>query len=76
MTRTGKLGLREPRDRGDPFPAVLFERYKHSETVFVAALAEMRVRGVSARKARAIGRRLRGHKLLDLRFQCCQQRSR
>ncbi len=60
VTRTGKLELRVPRDRGGEFSTALFERYARSEKALVAALAEMYVQGVSTRKVKAITEELCG----------------
>ena len=50
-----------PRDRAGQFQTALFERYQRSEKVFVAALAEMYVQGVSTRKVKAIIEEPCGH---------------
>ena len=52
ITRVGKLELRIPQDRSGRFSTELFERYQRSERALVAALAEMYVQGVSARRSR------------------------
>jgi transposase-like protein len=54
VTRVGKLELRVPQDRAGRFPTELFERCQRSGRAMAATLAEMYVRGVSARKAKAV----------------------
>ncbi len=61
ITRVGTLELRVPQDRQGRFSAELFERYQRSDKALLAALAEMYVQGVSARKVKAITELLAGH---------------
>ena len=61
VTRVGVLELRVPQDRAGRFSTELFERYQRSEKALVAALAQMYVQGVSARKVKAITEELCGH---------------
>ena len=49
-TRIGRITLRVPRHRNQPFKTMIFENYSRSEAALVAAMAEMVVNGVSTRK--------------------------
>ena len=61
VARVGKLDLRVPQDRQDPFSTELLARYQRSEKAWVAALLEMYVQGVSTRQVKAITEELCGH---------------
>ena len=49
-TRIGRITLRVPRHRNQPFKTMVFENYCRSEAALVASMAEMVVNGVSTRK--------------------------
>ena len=49
-TRIGRITLRVPRHRNQPFKTMVFENYSRSEAALVASMAEMVVNGVSTRK--------------------------
>lgn len=49
-TRIGRITLRVPRHREQPFKTMIFENYSRSEAALVASMAEMVVNGVSTRK--------------------------
>ena len=49
-TRIGRITLRVPRHRSQPFKTMVFENYSRSEAALVASMAEMVVNGVSTRK--------------------------
>ena len=49
-TRIGRITLKVPRHRGQPFKTMIFENYSRSEAALVASMAEMVVNGVSTRK--------------------------
>jgi transposase-like protein len=61
ITRVGTMVLRVPQDRAGHFSTQVFEQYQRSEKALVAALAQMYVQGVSARKVAAITEELCGH---------------
>ena len=61
VTWVRTLELRVPQDRDGLFSTRLFERYPRSEKALVAALAEMYVQDVSARKVKVITEELCGH---------------
>jgi len=61
VTRVGTISLRVPQDRAGHFSTQVFEQYQRSEKALVAALAQMYVQGVSARKVAAIAEELCGH---------------
>jgi general secretion pathway protein C len=62
-TCAGRLELREPRDRARRFAAGLFDRYASEEKMFIAALAEMHVAGVTTARVKAVAEALCGHTL-------------
>lgn len=49
-TRIGRITLKVPRHRNQPFKTMIFENYSRSEAALVACMAEMVVNGVSTRK--------------------------
>lgn len=49
-TRIGKITLRVPRHRNQPFKTMIFDNYTRSEAALIACMAEMVVNGVSTRK--------------------------
>ena len=49
-TRIGKITLRVPRHRNQPFKTMIFENYSRSEAALIACMAEMVINGVSTRK--------------------------
>lgn len=49
-TRIGKITLKVPRHRNQPFKTMLFENYSRSEQALISTMAEMVVNGVSTRK--------------------------
>ena len=49
-TRIGRVTLRVPRHRNQPFKTMIFENYSRSEAAFIAGMSEMVVNGVSTRK--------------------------
>ena len=49
-TRIGRITLRVPRHRNQPFKTMIFENYSRGEAALVAAMAEIVVNGVSTRK--------------------------
>ena len=49
-TRIGRITLKVPRHRNQPFKTMVFENYSRSEAALVASMAEMVVNGVSTRK--------------------------
>ena len=49
-TRIGKITLRVPRHRNQPFKTMVFENYSRSEAALIACMAEMVINGVSTRK--------------------------
>ena len=53
-TRIGRITLRVPRHRNQPFKTMVFENYSRSEAALVASMAEMVVNGVSTRKVSQI----------------------
>src|SRR5262245_57264937 len=61
VTRVGKLKLRVPQDRNGRFSTEIFERYRRSEKVLVAAFTQMSIQRVSIRKVQAISEELCGH---------------
>jgi hypothetical protein len=61
MTRTGKVELQVPRDRERRFTTALFDRYAHVEKTFIAMLAGMHARGVTAARVEAMAEALCGH---------------
>jgi hypothetical protein len=63
LTRIGKVELRVPRDRERRFTTELFDRYARAEQRFIAALAAMHARGVTAARVKDIVEALCGHAL-------------
>ena len=59
-TRIGRITLKVPRHRGQPFKTMIFENYNRSEAALVASMAEMVVNGVSTRKVSQFMETLRG----------------
>lgn len=49
-TRIGRITLKVPRHREQPFKTMIFENYSRSEAALVVGMAEMVVNGVSTRK--------------------------
>jgi putative transposase len=49
-TRIGRITLKVPRHREQPFKSMVFENYCRSEAALIAGMAEMVVNGVSTRK--------------------------
>ena len=49
-TRIGKITLRVPRHRNQPFKTMIFENYSRSEAALIACMAEMVINGISTRK--------------------------
>jgi len=49
-TRIGKITLRVPRHRHQPFHSMIFDSYSRSEAALLTTMAEMVVNGVSTRK--------------------------
>ena len=59
-TRVGRITLRVPRHRNQPFKTMVFENYSRSEAALVASMAEMVVNGVSTRKVSQVMEKLCG----------------
>lgn len=59
-TRIGKLTLRVPRHRTEPFHTMIFENYQRSEAALIATMVEMVVMGVSSRKVEKVVKTLCG----------------
>lgn len=49
-TRIGRITLKVPRHREQPFKTMIYENYSRSEQALIASMAEMVVNGVSTRK--------------------------
>jgi hypothetical protein len=60
-SRVGELELHMPRDRSRRLTTDLFARYPRAEYMFIAALADMHVRGASAARVAAMAENLCGH---------------
>lgn len=59
-TRIGRITLKVPRHREQPFKTLVFENYSRSEAALVAGMAEMVVNGVSTRKVSKVMEELCG----------------
>lgn len=59
-TRIGRITLKVPRHREQPFKTLVFENYSRSEAALVAGMAEMVVNGVSTRKVSRVMEELCG----------------
>lgn len=53
-TRIGKITLKVPKHRSEPFKTMIFDNYQRSEAALVATMAEMVVNGVSTRKVEKV----------------------
>lgn len=53
-TRIGRITLKVPRHREQPFKTMIYENYSRSEQALIASMAEMVVNGVSTRKVSKI----------------------
>lgn len=60
VTRVGKIVLKVPRHRNQPFKTMLFDNYCRSEASLVVAMAEMVVNGVSTAKVTKVMEQLCG----------------
>ena len=49
-TRIGRIELKVPRHRNQPFKSMIFDNYSRSESALIVTMAEMVVNGVSTRK--------------------------
>jgi len=59
-TRIGRITLKVPRHREQPFKSMVFENYSRSEAALIAGMAEMVVNGVSTRKVSRVMEELCG----------------
>lgn len=59
-TRIGRITLKVPRHREQPFKTMVFENYSRSEAALIAGMAEMVVNGVSTRKVSRVMEELCG----------------
>jgi len=59
-TRIGRITLKVPRHREQPFKTMVFENYCRSEAALIAGMAEMVVNGVSTRKVSKVMEELCG----------------
>ncbi len=59
-TRIGRITLKVPRHREQPFKSMVFENYRRSEAALIAGMAEMVVNGVSTRKVSKVMEELCG----------------
>jgi len=59
-TRVGRITLKVPRHREQPFKTMIFENYCRSEAALIAGMAEMVVNGVSTRKVSRVMEELCG----------------
>ena len=59
-TRIGRITLKVPRHREQPFKTLVFENYSRSEAALIAGMAEMVVNGVSTRKVSRVMEELCG----------------
>ena len=59
-TRIGRITLKVPRHREQPFKSMVFENYCRSEAALIAGMAEMVVNGVSTRKVSKVMEELCG----------------
>ena len=59
-TRIGRITLKVPRHREQPFRTMIFENYSRSEAALIAGMAEMVVNGVSTRKVSRVMEELCG----------------
>ena len=53
-TRIGRITLKVPRHRNQPFRTMIFDNYSRSEAALIASMAEMVVNGVSTRKVSSV----------------------
>lgn len=59
-TRIGKIILKVPRHRNEPFHTMVFENYSRSEASLIAAMVQMVIAGVSTRKVEKVVQTLCG----------------
>ena len=59
-TRIGKLVLKVPRHRNEPFHTMIFENYQRSEASLIATMVQMVIAGVSTRKVEKVVQELCG----------------
>lgn len=59
-TRIGKIELKVPRHRNEPFKTVLFENYQRNEQALISTMMEMVVQGVSTRNVQKVTEELCG----------------
>ena len=62
-TRIGRITLRVPRHRNQPFKTMVFENYSRSEAALIASMSEMVVNGVSTRKVSQVVETLCGESI-------------
>lgn len=53
-TRIGKITLKVPRHRNQPFHTMIFDNYQRAEAALIASMAEMVITGVSTRKVKRV----------------------
>lgn len=59
-TRIGKITLKVPRHRNEPFHTMVFDNYQRSEACLIATMVQMVVDGVSTRKVEKVVEELCG----------------
>lgn len=59
-TRIGKLTLKVPRHRNEPFHTMVFDNYQRSEACLIATMVQMVIDGVSTRKVERVVEELCG----------------
>lgn len=59
-TRIGKLTLKVPRHRNEPFHTMVFENFQRSEACLIATMVQMVIDGVSTRKVEKVVEELCG----------------
>ena len=59
-TRIGKITLKVPRHRNEPFHTMAFDNYSRSEASLIAAMVQMVIAGVSTRKVEKVVQTLCG----------------
>ena len=59
-TRIGKITLKVPRHRNEPFHTMVFDNYSRSEASLIAAMVQMVIAGVSTRKVEKVVQTLCG----------------
>ncbi len=59
-TRIGKITLKVPRHRNEPFHTMIFDNYQRSEACLIATMVQMVVDGVSTRKVEKVVEELCG----------------